>query len=682
MARTSDGRAGMASGMGPGAKARVSESEPLDVDALLARAVAALPGDDRPGQRTMARAVEEALRDGRHALIQAGTGTGKSLAYLVPAVVAASGARIVLSTATLALQRQIIRHDLPLVLDALEPAIGARPEVAILKGRANYLCRYRLSGGYPEPDDELALGYTPVSALGRDLQRLTSWADETDSGDRDDLEPGVSSLAWGRVSVGGRECLGSDCPLAGDCFGEEAVARARAADIVVTNHAMLAIQATSHDVLGPMDALIVDEAHELVGRITTGATKEVSSRKIEAAARAAARCGIDRSGLESAAAGFDRVVGDLRVGRLAGSLPEALSAMLVEVRGEARKALTGAQGGAGGQGGEEGRERREGDAAAKVAEAALMEIVEVIDGVTDGGEGRVSWLSPADGDYGGAAGRMLTAPVDVSGLIRSRLIDECAAVFTSATLALGGTFDAMASHLGVTEPVTLDAGSPFDYPTQGILYIASHLDRPGTGGIGADALDELVDLVKAAGGRTLGLFSSHRAAQEATEAVRSRLDFPVLYQKDDQVPTLLARFRGDPRACLFGSTTLWQGVDLPGETCQLVVIDRIPFPRPDDPITQARAEAVEAAGGNGFMAVSATHAALLLAQGAGRLVRTLADRGVVAVLDSRLATARYGGFLLRSLPPFWVTTDRVSALDALRRLDGGDGAVADGAAPD
>jgi ATP-dependent DNA helicase DinG len=167
------------------------------------------------------------------------------------------------------------------------------------------------------------------------------------------------------------------------------------------------------------------------------------------------------------------------------------------------------------------------------------------------------------------------------------------------------------------------------------------------------------------------LFSSHRAAQEATEAVRSRLDFPVLYQKDDQVPTLLARFREDPRTCLFGSTTLWQGVDLPGETCQLVVIDRIPFPRPDDPITQARSESIEAAGGNGFFAVSATHAALLLAQGAGRLVRGLSDRGVVAVLDSRLATARYGGFLLRSLPPFWVTTDRVSALEALRRLDDG-----------
>ncbi len=638
-------------------------STPPDIDGLLARAVAALPGDDRPGQRAMARAVEAALRDDHHALIQAGTGTGKSLAYLVPAVVhAAMDARVVVSTATLALQRQIVHDDLPLVLDALEPAIGARPRVAILKGRANYLCRYRLSGGYPEPDDGLDLGYTPVSTLGRDLKRLTAWADETDSGDRDDLEPGVSSKAWSRVSVGGRECLASDCPLAGECFGEEAVARARAASIVVTNHAMLAIQATSHDVIGPMDALIVDEAHELVGRITTGATKEVSARKIEVAARAASRCGVDRSGLESAAAGFDRVVGELREGRLAGPIPEALSAVLVEVRGEARKALTGVQGGGEGQ---------EGDAAVKVAEASLMEIVEVLDGVADGGEGCVSWLAPADGDYGGHPGRLLTAPVDVSGLIRSRLVDECAAVFTSATLALGGTFDAMASHLGVAEPVTLDAGSPFDYPTQGILYIASHLDRPGTGGIGADALDELVDLVEAAGGRTLGLFSSHRAAQEATEAVRSRLDFPVLYQKDDQVPTLLARFREDPRTCLFGSTTLWQGVDLPGETCQLVVIDRIPFPRPDDPITQARSESIEAAGGNGFFAVSATHAALLLAQGAGRLVRGLSDRGVVAVLDSRLATARYGGFLLRSLPPFWVTTDRVSALEALRRLDDG-----------
>ncbi|MCJ7826624.1 MAG: ATP-dependent DNA helicase, partial [Demequinaceae bacterium] len=404
-------------------------------------------------------------------------------------------------------------------------------------------------------------------------------------------------------------------------------------------------------------------------RITSGATKELTARRIEATARAVRRCGVAATRLDEAVGTFERVMDDLRVGRLAIGLPEALAGALSEMRGEIREALRGVA------------ESREKDVAvAKIAEADLLGIEGLLAAVIDTPERFVVWLAPADGDYGATVPeRLLAAPLDVSGLIRTRLVDECAAAFTSATLALGGSFDAMAAQLGVEEPTTLDAGSPFDFPSQGILYIASHLDRPGSGGIGADAIDELAALIEAAGGRTLGLFSSHRAAQEATEAMRARLDFPVLYQRDDQVSTLLARFRGDPRACLFGSTTLWQGVDLPGETCQLVVIDRIPFPRPDDPIAQARSEAVEANGGNGFMAVSATHAALLLAQGAGRLIRTLTDRGVVAVLDSRLATARYGGFLLRSLPGLWPTTDRVAVLEALRRLDNGDVEEAPGA---
>ena len=494
------------------------------------------------------------------------------------------------------------------------------------------------------------------------MARLNTWADQTETGDRDDLEPGVSARAWSLASVGGRECLGSACPLVSDCFAERALDMARAAQIVVTNHAMLAIEATSHDVLGPRDALIVDEAHELVQRITSGATNELTARRIEAAARAARRCGVKIESLDAAARAFELAIDRLRVGRLAPFVPNALGEVLSDVRREAREALRGVEGA-----------REDDPAAAKLAPAALGEVIDLIDAVVTDGAGAqlVVWLAPPDGDYGATVPeRLLAAPLDVAGLVRTRLVDDTAAIFTSATLALGGSFDAMTSQLGLKDPTTLDAGSPFDYAGQGILYVASHLDRPGPGGIGADALDELADLISAAGGRTLGLFSSHKAAQDATDAMRARLDVPILYQKDDQVSTLLARFREDPRTCLFGSTTLWQGVDLPGDTCQLVVIDRIPFPRPDDPIAQARTEAIDARGGNGFMSVSAAHAALLLAQGAGRLIRTLTDRGVVAVLDSRLATARYGGFLARSLPPLWPTTDRVAVLEALRRLDG------------
>jgi ATP-dependent DNA helicase DinG len=293
--------------------------------------------------------------------------------------------------------------------------------------------------------------------------------------------------------------------------------------------------------------------------------------------------------------------------------------------------------------------------------------------------------------------RLLAAPLAVNGLIRTNLLAGRSGILTSATLALGGSFAPIARSVGLdarpdAEPqgperlapdaaaapvapsgdaVTwhgLDVGSPFDYPRQGILYIARHLPPPGREPATEAQLDEIAELITAAGGRTLGLFSSRRASDAVAQAMRDRLDLTVLAQGDDQLPTLVREFAADEATCLFGTLSLWQGVDVPGAACRLVIIDRIPFPRPDDPVRSARSEAVVAAGGNGFMSVSATHAALMLAQGAGRLIRTTEDRGVVAVLDPRLATARYGEFLARSLPDFWRTTDREVALAALRRL--------------
>jgi ATP-dependent DNA helicase DinG len=279
------------------------------------------------------------------------------------------------------------------------------------------------------------------------------------------------------------------------------------------------------------------------------------------------------------------------------------------------------------------------------------------------------------GGWGDGVSRLHAAPLHVAGLIRAGLLAEATGVFTSATLALGGRFDAIAGSLGLgregdagADWKGLDVGSPFDYPRQGILYVARHLPAPGREPTTEAQLDEIAALIEAAGGRTLGLFSSRRAATAAAEAMRERLDVPVLAQGDDQLPTLVRQFADDPATCLFGTLSLWQGVDVPGPSCQLVLVDRIPFPRPDDPIKAARARAVEQAGGNGFMQVSATHAALLLAQGAGRLIRTAADRGVVAVLDPRLATARYGTYLARSMPDLWPTTDPAVVRAALRRL--------------
>jgi ATP-dependent DNA helicase DinG len=288
----------------------------------------------------------------------------------------------------------------------------------------------------------------------------------------------------------------------------------------------------------------------------------------------------------------------------------------------------------------------------------------------------VVWLDHEEARGGGSMRAILrVAPLSVANLLRGRIFDQSTVILTSATLTVGGTFDAMARSWGLSGDDKdagwrgIDVGSPFAHAKSGILYVAAHLPPPGRDGAGsAEQLDEIEGLITAAGGRTLGLFSSMRAAKAATEAMRGRLDTPVLCQGEDTTMALVRRFAEDEAASLFGTLSLWQGVDVPGPSLSLVLIDRIPFPRPDDPLITARQRAIAAHGGNGFMAVAASHAALLLAQGAGRLLRGVDDRGVVAVLDSRMATARYAGFLRASLPPFWSTTDSERVRAALERL--------------
>ena len=278
----------------------------------------------------------------------------------------------------------------------------------------------------------------------------------------------------------------------------------------------------------------------------------------------------------------------------------------------------------------------------------------------------VVWLTRDDrrGDS------LKVAPLSVAGLLHSQLFLDNTVVLASATLTIGGNFNAMAASWGLPKGSwdSLDAGTPFDPAKSGILYSTCHLPQPGRDGLSEEFLDELASLITAAGGRTLGLFSSRRAAVQATEAMRARLPFDIFCQGDDSTGVLVDKFAKDENSCLFGTLSLWQGVDVPGSSCSLVVIDRIPFPRPDDPLLQARKEAADAEGRNGFMEVAATHAALLMAQGAGRLLRHVTDRGVVAVLDSRFATKRYGGFLRSSMPALWPTSDIAVVTAALRRL--------------
>ncbi|WP_329450874.1 ATP-dependent DNA helicase [Streptomyces sp. NBC_01724] len=640
---------------------------------LLHAAVTAVGGTERPGQAAMAEAVAEAVDTNSHLLVQAGTGTGKSLGYLVPAL--AHGERVVVATATLALQRQLVERDLPRTVDALHPLLRRRPQFAMLKGRSNYLCLHRLHEGVPQEEEEGLFDQfeaaAPSSKLGQDLLRLRDWSDETESGDRDDLTPGVSDRAWAQISVSSRECLGaSKCAYGAECFAEMARERAKLADVVVTNHALLAIDAIEGaPVLPQHEVLIVDEAHELVSRVTGVATGELTPGQVNRAVRRAAKLVNEKAAdaLQTASEGFERVMELALPGRLE-EVPEDLGYALMSLRDAARTVISAL-------GSTRDKSVQDEDAVRKQALASVETIHGVAERITQGSEYDVVWYERHD--RFGASVRV--APLSVSGLLREKLFADRSVVLTSATLKLGGDFNGVGASLGLAPEGTagddipqwkgLDVGSPFDYPRQGILYVARHLATPGREGSRTDMLDELSELVEAAGGRTLGLFSSMRAAQAAAEELRGRLDKPILLQGEETLGELIKNFAADPETCLFGTLSLWQGVDVPGASCQLVIMDRIPFPRPDDPLMSARQKAVEEAGGNGFMAVAATHAALLMAQGAGRLVRATGDKGVVAVLDPRLANARYGSYLRASLPDFWYTTDRSQARRSLAAID-------------
>jgi ATP-dependent DNA helicase DinG len=664
----------------------VTRSAP-DLETLLAAAVAAVPGGvARPGQQQMAAAVADAVSSGEHLLVQAGTGTGKSLAYLVPALQV--GGPVVVSTATLALQSQLVDHDLPRLCDAVEPLLGRRPSYAVLKGRHHYLCLAKLdSTSADEPQqalfDNAGAGGTrwlaEAGRLGKQIQRLRDWGLETATGDRDELDPGVDDAAWRLVSMPARECVGAArCSFGLECFAEASRERARAADIVVTNHSLLAVDMLAgRHIIPPHKLLVVDEAHELADRVSSAAQAELTAEAVDRAARRA-RSLVEPEvvdALTEAADGLTVGLGETPAGRLVGELPPALHSACTMLDAAVRAALESI--------GEVKPDDPDG-VAKQPARAVLEELSTTAQRLVATKDEDVAWVEKPE--RGGSGRRALVvAPLSVAGTLAAHLYHERVVVATSATLTLGGSFDTIARSLGLVPPTTddgidvddelrwssLDVGSPFDYPQQGILYVAAHLPRPRESGLPDATADELVRLISALGGRTLGLFSSRRAAERAAEVLRKRTTLEILVQGEESLPLLVRRFRDDPQTCLLGVMSLWQGVDVPGDACQLVVIDRLPFPRPDEPLAAARSQAVDAAGGSGFATVSVPIAAVRLAQGAGRLIRSAGDRGVVAVLDSRLHTARgYGNYLRRSLPPFWYTTDPEVVTGALTRLGG------------
>lgn len=644
--------------------------EPLNqtTDTLLDQAVAALGGARRDGQHAMAQAVTKALESDRHLAVQAGTGTGKSLAYLVPAIRHAhnTGSTIIVSTATIALQRQLVERDLPRLVDALEPIMERKPTFAIMKGRNNYVCLNKVAQAGFEPDETL-LEDEEVSWTGKHVKRVFEWADETETGDRDDLSPGVPDLAWRQVSVTSRECLGaSRCPQGEDCFAELAKQKAAQVDIVVTNHALLAIDAAAEtDILPEHDVVIVDEAHELDARITSVSTAEINARAIKMAANRAKSLGAEGKDvrLGELADDFAIFIGTYESGRwvdmdepsknqldgLATAIIDCKTAVSRPSEGEAANDP------------EKFAERQNLTNHLSEMAETIHRILEVFDTDDAAEQDDVVWVDDTS---------LAVAPLSVADLLRDNLFGENTVVLTSATLALGGRFDVMAAQWGMPKGTwdSMDAGTPFNPAKSGILYVASHLPAPGRDGLADETLAEMKDLIMAAGGRTLGLFSSRRAAEQAAEKLRMQVPFEIFVQGQDTTGALVDKFSKHENSCLFGTLTLWQGVDVPGPACSLVLIDRIPFPRPDQPLLQARTDAANAAGRSGFMEVSATHAALLMAQGAGRLLRATTDRGVVAVLDNRLETKRYGSFLKNSMPRFWTTTDPKVVRGALKRL--------------
>ncbi len=652
------------------------ETERTSVAAALAQAVEALGGEERAGQIEMAEAVAESMAGGDHLLVQAGTGTGKSLAYLVPALLHDS--RVVVATATLALQHQLVERDIPRLVEAVGDLPGVDTSYAVLKGRSNYACLHRIRAGVP--DDQGALIEVPQGSMATKVLELRAWAEEEvegkGTGERDNA-PRHTDREWRQVSVNHRECLSAaKCPFGAECFAELAREKAQRSHLVITNHSLLAIDAIEGVPMIPdYDVVVVDEAHELTSRITQAATDELFAADVDRAAKRSQRHveGSEADDLADAGDALRAAISDLEPGRI-DQLPDELGAALAAVRASARACLSAYPKGDG---------AGDGDAGLTQAKGSVQEVFATAERMAANSEADVLWLSEGSDRM---PPRLCVAPLQVWGPMRDKLLTDKLAVFTSATLRLGGDFSAVASSFGLkpaenvemgdverSEGVLpwrgLDVGSPFDYGQQAILYVARHLPPPGRDGMSQAQLDEIVELVDASEGRTLGLFSSRRAAETAAEVVRERLPhLTTLAQGDAQLPELARQFIEDPHTALFGTLSLWQGLDVPGDTCQLVLIDRIPFPRPDDPLMSARQRAADRAGGNGFMQVAATHAALLLAQGAGRLIRTTADRGVVAVLDPRLATARYGGFLKASLPPMWTTTDPTVVRKALARL--------------
>ncbi|MGB5758381.1 MAG: ATP-dependent DNA helicase [Acidimicrobiales bacterium] len=616
---------------------------------LLGRVTQSLPGggESRPGQVEMALGVAEALAGERALLVEAGTGTGKSLAYLTPIV--DSDRQAVVATATIALQTQLVETDLPLVAKALDRNVT----VALLKGRRNYLCRQRLA------ELERAQRSEQLQLLGgrnpdHHLERVVDWAAVTIEGDREELDPTPPSEVWTAVSVGADECPGAKrCPSGDQCFSEQARQRAMAADVIVTNHHYYGLNIASGGVLLPEhDIVVFDEAHQLPEVLGATCGTELGGGRFRALARRVRSVLTDdqlSAALDQSAADIEELLRPA----LGKSLTELgdLVGVVVTGRDRAERIISELRKLDPGEGT---------DIAARIERTMLVasRLVNDIDAILQAADSDVLWV---DGNTTSPVLRR--TPLELQELLEANLWEARAVVLTSATLS-----DGIVGQLGLgPEQTVLRVGSPFDYSTAGMLYCPVDLPSPKSKDHRAAVQDEIIALVEAAGGRALCLFTSFSAMTEAAERFETEVANPVLVQGEASKSALIDRFKGDPTAILLATLSFWQGIDLPGSTLTLVTIDRLPFPRPDEPVAQARRDR---AGKMAFREVDLPRAQTLLAQAAGRLIRRADDRGVVAVLDPRLATNRsYRWDLIQALPPFRRTKDRAEVVAFLAELD-------------
>ena len=617
----------------------------------LAAVTAALPAaEDRAGQREMARLVADAIEHGRHLVVQAGTGTGKTLAYLVPAIT--SGKRTVVVTATKALQDQLATKDLPFLAAELE-ARGHDTDWAVLKGRSNYVCLQRLREMSQADTGQLEL--EEMSALNKlEIKKIAEWAGGSDTGDQAELEWSPSDTAWRSVSVGSDECPGADrCPLGNECFAELARRRAQASGVVVVNTHLYGLHVGSGGAILPdHDVVVFDEAHVLEDIMSDTVGVSISPGRFVTVS-ATVRRFLDDPQLVGSIADLASLLREafrpFAGQRLGSPLPDEIRAALEDARSRLTRV--------GGVIADIDTSVDDAQQRKLRAQKMVTRSLEAVEAALEAGDGTVPFVSGSP-----ESPRLEVAPLDVGPTLDANVWTQHTAILTSATIP-----SSLENRVGLPGDSTTiaDVGSPFDYEHQALLYCAIHLPPPRSPRFRDEVADELIALIGAAGGRTLALFTSWAAMDHAVDAVRGQIDVPLLTQRDLPKPALVKAFAESEETCLFATTGMFQGVDVPGRTLSLVVIDKLPFPRPDDPLLSARREQLGAAA---FGEIDVPRAATLLAQACGRLIRNLDDRGVVAVLDSRLGTARYRWDIVRALPPMKRTRDRAEVEAFLHSL--------------